>query len=1301
MNSLQRTLIVSISLLLGAANAANPVASWNFDDGKNIDSETGTTEFGRGQTYKFSGMKAAGPQKIQLNANHKVDTARFFVDSLRKKALRTGVDEATGKVFSAHGKMIKPISKYQGAVSMWVKPENWNGANQGKFRIFFAANDNKPARTNELLIYKNGTNNNLLFLMGDNDPKRWSQAACSIWDWKQGDWHFVAATWTPKTMTLYVDGKSYEVERKQPISQFDYELIHVGTREWKVEGGLTQIDDLMIFDKTLTKAELDDIFVKTRPIADDRKAPIEYKLGLTTPVLDGKISDFEYGAASNGTFNLKTMELTKENRWAISRDAERFYFACDTDAPTTKAKIKDRDGNLWEDESIEIHLEYKGKKWQFIINENGVFFDTLNGKLTFQAQDLQQKHSTDGKRWIFETSIPFKDLGITPQEGDRFYFTLGRSYGESTSSYTAASPVLRQFADKSNFIKVIFDKTATPVEINYIDLPGSKGNITVEAKLPGNVTGDFYLKGVDTRTRILAEKTVALRSAAEKTSATMTASGLAKEGHLVYTVTANGNDIVNGNVIYLSPDQVKVRYIRVYMKDQKLETALTLSPPVPAEYIIIQELKDKSGNLVLKNEQMLGKENSEKFNALFYWDLTTLPPGDYDYYLSVNEKGKIKPLHHQYFQKPGEKMPWTDFKEGIDTVNVPEPWKTPVAEGSVLKCSYQEYDFSGSLLPRQIKAKGNELLSAPVQLRINGKTVSVPAKLKILEKNTQSVKFQTSGSYDKFNFTVEGYVEYDGFLNMNLTYSAKNPGDSELKDLALVIPMKPEFSKLFFNYKPGDVQLSGSLANGYTKDLSSHPVFWVGDADYGLYWGADSMRGTRIKNTERSLVITPARNGKGAVSTVRLVDTPFRMLGNKRSIEFSFQATPVKDVKFAFNEPWMFRGGDTLTLTDFHKIFNYYNPEYLDEAVLKHYVQAAKKRTKIYGFYSCIYGISPFCPEWPWHQEKWISSPPGPGMFKQDFPLNDEEARNRGYWAFGCVNEPEFMNWQLYWLYLLLTNKDYGVKDLYFDMAYPRACDNPIHGCGWKDDFGVKRMTYPIKANREFTKRIRKIMLDKDPTGALMYHPSGEPLPPMYGLVDFVYDGEIFVSQVGQEENYYNIFTPELVQSSFTGIQSGTNAVYISQLNRSAVLLNPGRSAYWRQKVLAPAAMKAVRHFLGYCLVHNMRPAAGVAIYETGAGIEKMLYSLGLASGNYKYIPYWRKDCPVKTNAPVLLSVFSFPGKMLAVIMNNNDKVVKVNMNRPAGYSGKIYDLENNAVLNGPSVDVNARDYRLVVFEEK
>ena len=161
MKLLRHSLIVSLSLLSGIANAINPIASWDFDDGKNIDSETGTTEFGRGQKFNFSGLKSKGSQTITLNADKKVDSSRFFVDSLRKKALRTGVDKASGNIFAAHGKLNIPLSRLSGSIAMWIKPENWQGNQKGDFRIFLAANDlQAKGRTNELLIYKNGTNNN-------------------------------------------------------------------------------------------------------------------------------------------------------------------------------------------------------------------------------------------------------------------------------------------------------------------------------------------------------------------------------------------------------------------------------------------------------------------------------------------------------------------------------------------------------------------------------------------------------------------------------------------------------------------------------------------------------------------------------------------------------------------------------------------------------------------------------------------------------------------------------------------------------------------------------------------------------------------------------------------------------------------------------------------------------------------------------------------------------------------------------------------------------------------------------------
>jgi len=399
-------------------------------------------------------------------------------------------------------------------------------------------------------------------------------------------------------------------------------------------------------------------------------------------------------------------------------------------------------------------------------------------------------------------------------------------------------------------------------------------------------------------------------------------------------------------------------------------------------------------------------------------------------------------------------------------------------------------------------------------------------------------------------------------------------------------------------------------------------------------------------------------------------------------------------------QPYMFRGGYNFTLTNFHHIFNYYNPAYMDRKVAASQVAAANRdKRPIYAFYSCIYGASPFCPEWPWHCEEWGSTPPGPGQFKQDWPTNDEKARNRGLWTFGCVNHPQFLNWQLYYLNDLIQDQQVGLRDMYFDMAYPRACDNARHGCGWQDDFGHARKTYPINSNRSFTKRIRKILRDKNPQSVLMYHPSGEPLPPIYGLVDFTVDGEIYVAEVARSENYYDIFTPDLMQSCYTGAKSGTNATYISQLNRAAMLFNPARSEYWRRKVKAPEALRAVRHFLGYCLLHDIHPHAGACIYNEGEILEKQLYSLGYDKGDFTFHPYWRKDGPVTCQERVLLSAYSFPGgKTLAVVLNDSKEQSCQATLALVGTASKVFDLEDGKPISFP-IDIPPKGMRLIVFE--
>ena len=152
---------------------------------------------------------------------------------------------------------------------------------------------------------------------------------------------------------------------------------------------------------------------------------------------------------------------------------------------------------------------------------------------------------------------------------------------------------------------------------------------------------------------------------------------------------------------------------------------------------------------------------------------------------------------------------------------------------------------------------------------------------------------------------------------------------------------------------------------------------------------------------------------------------------------------------------------------------------------------------------------------------------------------------------------------------------------------------------------------------------------------------------------------------------------------------------------------NPARVEYWRRKVKAPEAVRAVRHFLGYCLLHDIHPFAGACIYNEGETMERQLYSLGYDKGDFSFHPYWRKDCPVSCKENVIVSAYAFPsGRTLAVALNDNKtETVKTtlllngdNGNGTHAAPRKVYDLETGKEVSFP-IDVPPKGLRLIVFE--
>ena len=72
--------------------------------------------------------------------------------------------------------------------------------------------------------------------------------------------------------------------------------------------------------------------------------------------------------------------------------------------------------------------------------------------------------------------------------------------------------------------------------------------------------------------------------------------------------------------------------------------------------------------------------------------------------------------------------------------------------------------------------------------------------------------------------------------------------------------------------------------------------------------------------------------------------------------------------------------------------------------------------------------------------------------------------------------------------------------------AYP--CNNTHHGCGYHDEDGNLRPTWPILGTREYLKRMYKIIRANNPDGYLVNHVSYNIIIPVMSFTDLYYTGE-------------------------------------------------------------------------------------------------------------------------------------------------------------------------------------------------
>ncbi|MGC9318949.1 MAG: glycoside hydrolase domain-containing protein, partial [Armatimonadota bacterium] len=136
--------------------------------------------------------------------------------------------------------------------------------------------------------------------------------------------------------------------------------------------------------------------------------------------------------------------------------------------------------------------------------------------------------------------------------------------------------------------------------------------------------------------------------------------------------------------------------------------------------------------------------------------------------------------------------PWLQDPVGVST-DVPHPFEPLTVDGATVSCWGREYSLAAPL-PAQITSQGQELLAAPVRVIVEaaGEThVLSELPVTVGEARGDRVELSGAGEAGPIALSIEGWLEYDGLMQVTLTAS----GDVTVDRLSVEVPVRPEIAR--------------------------------------------------------------------------------------------------------------------------------------------------------------------------------------------------------------------------------------------------------------------------------------------------------------------------------------------------------------------------------------------------------------------------------------------------------------------------------------------------------------------------
>lgn len=609
---------------------------------------------------------------------------------------------------------------------------------------------------------------------------------------------------------------------------------------------------------------------------------VEIRLGESeNPIkVDGKISSGEYagGISLYGMISDKNNEVTfRKSEVAIARDKEALYLAMSSEL---YSNIKASAADIAEFAVTAPN----GKTVNVQLNAIG------GGKIP--AAVKQWKTDSSARNFSAEVALPWTLFGTKPVNGALWKVKLVRHWHLPAEKGVLASNIVLDDAAPG------INQTHGYTGPTHGGAPQLLWKVKNNSASTQNVKCDAQIVWIGNPELVQSE--AAISAGKQHTFALITSGAESDSRTVTMKLTGNGKTFLQRNYTWSlkglqwdDPNPHIGYSIGTYPTLKKAKARIYCSKPeklAPYASVHFQIVS-------LDGKKVFYDKTAEKFKDRFHleWDIKELPFGDYKMLaVMYGRNGKILNTMQTTFEY--RSFPWVDNKIGLERVIVP-PFKPLTVNGNQVNATLTGYELGGEGILSKVFAKGENILTAPVTLKLNGKILQTGA-VKFHEKSSDRVQASAVMDSPETSIDLDYDIDYDGFILLKMKFRPKN---GNFRSMILDIPYKKAYTELLhsvsaqlrrnpsvkLDQKTGPVWNSIQNAPAYFR-----PYIWIGGIEKGFGWLCESEKNWSLDRSKPMAEVIRSANGD-AVLRIHIVNKP-AIRKNTFEIEMGFQASPVK-----------------------------------------------------------------------------------------------------------------------------------------------------------------------------------------------------------------------------------------------------------------------------------------------------------------------------------------------------------------------------------------------------------------------